>query len=345
MAREPESPRRLIAWTLTLVVAMVLGLWLLWAARSVVLVVYTSGLLAIGISPAVRFLERRAILGRPIPRWVALLLVYAGLLGALAGLGVAVLPALVRQARDFARRVPELLDRGQAFLIDRGILSQRLTVGEALERVPGGGTDAAQMALGAVFGLLGGVVGVVTLLILTFYFVLDAEQLLAGGLRLVPAPRRRRAARMATEIAGKVSAWLGGQLVLSAVIGITTAGALWLLGVPYFYVLAVIAAIGELIPVVGPILAAIPAVAVALGVSTRVALFVALFFVVQQQLENHVLVPRLMAHQVGVNPIVVILALMIGSALLGVAGAILAVPTAAIVQVLLAEALAGRADS
>ena len=103
--------------------------------------------------------------------------------------------------------------------------------------------------------------------------------------------------------------------------------------------LALVAAIGEMIPIVGPILSAVPATAVALSVSPTLALGVIVFFVAQQQLENHLLVPKIMQRQVGISPVFVIIALLIGGSLLGVMGAILAVPTAAILQVLLEETL------
>ena len=112
---------------------------------------------------------------------------------------------------------------------------------------------------------------------------------------------------------------------------------LWLLGIPFFYVLALISGVGELIPVVGPILAAIPAVIVASTVSLNKAILVILFFIVQQQFENHVLVPKIMERQVGVSAVTVIIALLIGGKLLGIPGAILAVPSAAILQVLFTE--------
>jgi predicted PurR-regulated permease PerM len=122
-------------------------------------------------------------------------------------------------------------------------------------------------------------------------------------------------------------------LLLAGTIGTSSAIGLYLLGVPYFYVLALISAVGELIPVVGPILSAIPAVGAALAVSPRTALWVILFFIVQQQAENHLLVPKIMQRQVGVSPVVVIAALLIGGSLLGIVGAVLAIPTAAILQV------------
>ncbi|MBI3457603.1 MAG: AI-2E family transporter [Candidatus Rokubacteria bacterium] len=190
---------------------------------------------------------------------------------------------------------------------------------------------------GAVWGFFGGLVGVLTVLILTFYLLVEAEALFATLVRLVPLERRARVAALSRQIALKVSAWLGGQLLLAGVIGASAAIGLGLLGVPYFYVLALLAAIGELIPVVGPLLSAIPGILVAWSVSGKLALGVAAFYVLQQQVENHVLVPKLMARQLGVSATTVIIALLIGSSLLGLVGALLAVPTAAIVQVLVQE--------
>jgi predicted PurR-regulated permease PerM len=156
-------------------------------------------------------------------------------------------------------------------------------------------------------------------------------------LQLFPASERARVDAVSRDITLKVSAWLGGQLLLGAIIGGTSAVGLWLLGIPFFYVLAVISGVGELIPVVGPILSSIPAIAIAATVSLQKVLLVIVFFVLQQQVENHLLVPKIMSRQVGVSAVTVIVALLIGGKLLGIVGAILAVPTAAILQVVLTE--------
>jgi predicted PurR-regulated permease PerM len=161
-------------------------------------------------------------------------------------------------------------------------------------------------------------------------------------LRLFPPADRPRVDSAARAITVKVSAWLGGQLFLAAVIGVTSAIGLWLMGIPYFYVLALISAVGEMIPVVGPLLAAVPAIAVASTVSYQKILMVVIFFLVQQQFENHVLVPKVMSRQVGVSAVTVIVALLIGGKMLGILGALLAVPTAAILQVVFMEVMEMR---
>jgi predicted PurR-regulated permease PerM len=228
--------------------------------------------------------------------------------------------------------------------MDRGLLSHKLSVGEAVQQATGGGSsDAVSAVVVAISGFVGGVFGLLTILILAFYLLLDSRQLFRHFISLVPKAERDRVEDASRRISSKVSAWLAGQLFLGAIIGTTAAIGLKLLGVPYFFVLALIAGLGEMIPVVGPILSAIPAVAVALTVSPATALFVGIFFLAQQQLENHILVPKIMEHQVGVRAGGVIMALLIGGSLLGIVGAILAVPTAAILQVIFQE-VTGQAE-
>ena len=192
--------------------------------------------------------------------------------------------------------------------------------------------------------MAGGIFGIVTILILTFYMLVDSWRLRESALRLFPRKHRARADAASRQVMTKVSAWLGGQLLLAGTIGVTSAIGLWALGIPFFYVLALLSALGEMIPIVGPILAAIPAIAVASTVSLQKVLFVVIFFVLQQQLENHILVPRIMSRQVGVSPVTVIVSLLIGGSLLGIAGAILAVPTAAILQVVAGELMSEESE-
>jgi predicted PurR-regulated permease PerM len=205
---------------------------------------------------------------------------------------------------------------------------------EAVERAPGASGDAVGRVGRAVAGVAGGLFGIVTILILTFYMLVDSWSLREYALRLFPKHRRKRADAAGREVMTKVSAWLGGQLLLAGSIGATSAIGLWALGIPFFYVLALISAVGELIPIIGPIVAAIPAIAVAATVGVNKVILVIIFFVLQQQLENHILVPKIMSRQVGVSPVTVIISLLIGGSLLGVVGAILAIPTAAILLVI-----------
>ena len=328
----------LIAAVLTAAIA-----WTLFLVRDALLIIYISALVAIGLSPLVEAAEQRITLRKwRIPRWAAILGIYCSILGILVGVGLLVIPPLVMQARALWTALPALIEQGRQALVMWGVLQADVSPSDVIRQSPVGSTDAVGAVLGAIWGFIGGIFGAVTILILSFYMLADSPQLRRAFVRLFPRTERSRVEDAGQRVTAKVSAWLGGQLLLAGIIGTTAAIGLWLLGVPYFYVLALIAGIGEMIPVVGPLLAAIPAVAVALSVRPSLALFVALFFFVQQQLENHVLVPKVMARQVGVSPVIVIVALLIGGSLLGIVGAILAVPTAAILQVLFEEWEAGE---
>jgi predicted PurR-regulated permease PerM len=333
-----DDPRALIRYALVGLALTVALLWATYLVREALLLIYIAALVAIGFGPIVNTIERRRLAGRQrMPRWAAILLIYVILIGSIVAVAIMIAPPLIEQARGFWTDIPSLLRRGQQWLIDRGLLAQQISVREAVEQTAGGGSDAVGTVVNAIWRFVGGVFGLLTILILAFYFLVDSDSIVRTFVRLFPRGERRRVEDACRRISTKVSAWLGGQLLLAGIIGGSAAIGLWMLGVPYFYVLALIAGVGEMIPVVGPILAAIPAVAVALTVSPSTALFVSIFFLVQQQIENHVLVPKVMERQVGVSAVVVIIALLIGGSLLGIVGAILAVPTAAILHVLFQE--------
>ena len=317
----------------------VIVLWAAFIVRNALLIVYVSVLFSIGFSPIVRVIERQKMLpvARRLPRWLAILILYVAILGTVAIVISLIFPPLVEQASALWKKFPDLFERAQAFLMRKGLLNQHVTMGEAVAATPGGGGDAVGKVVGAVANVAGGVFGVITILILTFYMLVDSWSLREQALRLFPKHQRARVDAASRVVMEKVSAWLIGQLLLAGAIGGSSAIGLWALGIPFFYVLALLSAIGEMIPIVGPILSAIPAIAVASTLGIKKVIAVIIFFLIQQQLENHILVPKIMSRQVGVSPVTVIISLLIGGALLGVVGALLAVPTAAILQVIAAE--------
>ena len=340
----PPEPRRLIVFGVVVLIAGVLLTWLLlFQVRGTLITAYISALFAMGISPVVRMIERPRVtwLSSRLPRWLAILVIYALIIGLIVGLASAVIPPLAEQFEELWRSLPGRLEQGQDFLIRIGILRDRITLGEAVQQAPAAGAgSAAATIFGYLRNVIGGLFGAITILLLTFYMLVESREILSFFVRLFPVRQRRRVATVSHAVTQKVSAWLGGQLLLSLFIGLTSAVGLWAMGVPYFYVLALISAVGEMIPMVGPILAAIPAILVAATVSPGLAIGVAIFFIAQQQLENTILVPKLMGRQVGLSAVTVIVALGIGSQLLGIVGAILSVPTAAILQVLFEELVA-----
>jgi predicted PurR-regulated permease PerM len=338
MVSDRDYTRRMLQ-TVAAVAGTAILLAVLWAAREALLLIYVSALIAMGFSPIVRVLERP----RRIPRWLAILVIYAAIVGMIVLIGLLIIPPLVAQAASLWARLPAHFNTFQSFLIKHRLMVHRVTLEEAVQNAPSGtGGNAVGTVLVAISSLIGGVFGLITILILSFYLLIEAQPMFDSLMQFVPAGRRADVATAARQAVIKVSAWLRAQFVLAGVMGVFVAIGLYLLGVPYFYVIALVAAIGETIPIVGPIIGGIAAVGVAITVSPQLALMVGVYFLVLHQLEANVLVPKIMERRVGVSPVVVMVALLIGGSLWGLVGAILAIPTAAISSVIVSEFATGQ---
>jgi predicted PurR-regulated permease PerM len=346
MISDRDYTRRMLQ-TVATVAGVSILLAVLWVARDGVLLVYISSLLAMGLSPLVKIIERRRHgTTRRVPRWLAILSIYAVLVAVVVVIGLLVLPPLVAQASALWAKLPTEFNRSQSFLIKHKLMTHRVTLEEAVQNAPtGSGGNAAGVVLVAISSLIGGIFGLITILILTFYLLVEAGAMFEYFVRFAPAGRRADIAVAARQGVAKVSAWLRAQFILAGMMGTFSAIGLGLMGVPYFYVIALVAAIGEMIPIVGPVIGGVTAVAVAVTVSPKLALMVGAYFLVLHQLEANVLVPKIMERSVGVSPVAVMVALLIGGSLMGLAGAILAIPTAALLSVLIEEVAASEAST
>jgi predicted PurR-regulated permease PerM len=337
MISDRDFTRRMLQ-TVATVTAVLLALAVLYVAREALMLIYISALIAMGFSPLVGLIQRPSHGRIRVSRTFAILAIYLTIVGALVLLALAVIPPAVAQGRELWARVPELFDDFQRFLIRYRLMTRRITLQEAVLNAPtGSGGNAVTSALFAISSVIGGVFGMVTILILSFYFLIEAEAIFHYLIRFVPADKRASVGTAARESVLKVSAWLRAQMTLAGVMGVFAAVGLGLMGEPYFYVIALIAAIGEMIPIVGPIIGGATAVAVAVATSPKLAVTVGIYFFVLHQLEANILVPKIMERRVGVSPVAVLIALLVGSALWGLIGAILAIPTAAILAVFIEE--------
>ena len=342
----PPSDARSFArrvWiTVAIVAAGALGALGIWAGRSALLLIYTSLLLATGLLPLVKKIER-VVGGRrwSPPRWSVISVVYAVFLGLVSIAALLIVPTLVAQADELSRRLPSLLASWQSGLVKHGWLARPLTIADAVQQsatatAPADNAPIA-IAASAVRGLAFGVVETVTVLILTFYILIDGPRVGTELARAIPSRHRARVTAVARDVTGRVSAWLQGNLLIGAIMGSATALAMGLLGEPYFWVVALLAAMAEAVPIAGPILAGLFAVLLALTVSGQLALWVALVFLVLHEIEANILIPKVMERQVGVSSLAVFIALLVGAEWFGLAGAILAIPTTAIVSAILEE--------
>jgi predicted PurR-regulated permease PerM len=318
---------------------------LVWLVGEILLLVLIAAILATGLSPLVERVHARewGRRRRRLSRNLSIALVYLGVLAVLAAIGSLLVSPVVAETRQFVERGPALYRRlGETLASWQHRYSWLPDFAAILARLPqeaGRLTEYLGAATGVAFKVFGGVVSAATVLILSIYMLIEGPAIKRGLLELFPHEHHRRIETVLQHIALKFGGWLRGQLFLGIVIGIAVGLGTWILGLPYPFLLGLAAGITELIPMVGPVLGAIPAVLVALfGPWWRLVAVIGLFVVVQQ-VENNLLVPRVMKMSVGLSPLLTIVAIMVGANLMGVLGALLAVPVAAALQVIVGELL------
>ena len=293
------------------------------------------------IERPVQLLERRHV-----PRAAAILTIYVGLVGAVVLLIVGIVPTIGDEAGNLRDQLPGQLReleaewRGSANPVLSGtganLMDQAQT---ALDRPPEPPQDAA---VGILTGIVGGIVGALAMLAIAFYYLMEKPLLKRLILDEMSPPTRTRAARVWDDVEDKVGGWVRGQLTLCLIIGFLATVGYGILDVRFWPLLGLIAGVTEIIPIIGPWLGGIPAVIVALTDGWQKAAFVVGFIVILQLLENTVLVPRVMRGAVGLTPLTVFVAVLAGTTFIGPAGAILAIPIAALIQVVVTDYLDAR---
>jgi predicted PurR-regulated permease PerM len=340
------TPLRVVQGTLV-VLAVALGFWLLFANRNAFFSLFVAIVISTAISPAVDWLRQRGL-----PRAAGVIAIYLGLLAVVAGTFWLLAPLVAEQGARLTATLtglyPEVvtaLQNAPSRLIRRLAfeLPAELTLAPAAED---GGVEmiAAVARTLEYLGLVGdGLFVFIAVLLLAFYWTLDRERVLRSLLLLLPAERREDARELFLASETKVGGYIRGVAVLCAMVGVLALGAYLLLGLPNALLLALAAGLFEAVPVVGPALGALPALAVALALGPEKVVGVLAATAVIQLLENTVLVPRVMGRTVGVNAVVTLLSLAAFSRIFGLPGALMAIPLAAVFQVLLDRFVLGPA--
>ena len=344
---ERVSTLSLSAWSVaryTLVVILVVGgFYLLWRIQEVLILLVLAILFATAIEPLVNWLRRG-----PFSRGQGILIVYSGIFLVLLGLGMFVVPNLIGQLTQFVDSLPHqiaaLRPRIEEIelaplraLLLRGVEVAGPVVQHGLEEPVSAAETEQLVGVGSAFAH--SLFSVITVFLLAFYWLTERAAIKRGILRLVPADQARHVNATWVEVEERLGAWVRGQLLVMLAIGGMAGAAFLLLGLPNPLLLAVLAGLFEIIPMVGPFLAFVPALLVALALDPTKALLLIPIAIALQQIEGNVLIPRIMSHVVGVSPLTVILGILIGSILYGPAGAFLAVPVAAALQVILNHTL------
>jgi len=307
----------------------------------ILLIVLIAAILATGVSPLVSNLERMrwGRRGLHISRTWAILIIFILLIVLLVLLTGLLVTPVVLEAQQFLANLPQNLLGLETIvqgLEDRYTWLPDLT--GIVRRLPSEINRLTRYfapAAGVAVRFLGGLITVITVLFLAFYMLVEGPTVSKGFLGLFPRASRAEVADVLDQIGAKFGGWVRGQLLLGLIIGAAAGLGMWAIGMPFPMLLGIVAGITELIPMIGPTPGAIPAVFLALFQPSWKLLFTIAFYAFIQQAEANFVVPRVMRASVGLSPLLTIIALVIGAKLLGAVGALLAVPVAAALQVII----------
>ena len=313
---------------------------MLGSLSSVLVLIGVAFFLALGLEPAASW-----FVNRKLPRWAATTLVFVIFLALLGAFVAAAIPPLVQQANELIQQAPHYLQQAQDHssaigrLNDRFHLQQRIT-----DTINSSGGSLVNDVVSAGSAVFGAIADTFIVIILTVYFLVDLPRIRTALYRLVPHNRRPRAILIGDEVFAKVGAYVLGNVLISVIAGGATFIWLAAFNVPYPLLLGIFVAVFDLVPVVGSTIAGVVVAAVALTVSLPVCIATIVFFVVFRLLEDYLLVPRIIGRAVKVPALITVVAVLIGGALLGIVGALVAIPVAAALLLLTQEILYPRLD-
>jgi predicted PurR-regulated permease PerM len=329
---------RTILSLLATIIAVAIALEVVWIARHVLTWVVISVFLALALNPAVEWFQRHGI---PRRGWAAAL-TYLLALGCLAAISFTLVPTLVDQVNDFVRKLPDYVHdvtHGRGRL---GFLETKYHIQEKVEKAvkAGGATKVlglSGVAISIAKGVITIVVAAITIAFMTFFMLLEGPTWVERFYGLLPERSRPRWRKVGNDIYRTVGGYVSGNLLISLIAGGLTTIVLLVMGVPYAIALGLIVAILDLIPLAGATLAAILIGTVAFLHTVVAGIVVVIFFVIYQQIENHVLQPVIYGRTVQLSPLAVLISILVGAELAGILGALAAIPVAGSIQVLILD--------
>ncbi len=307
--------------TIIFTVLFLLGLWFLYFIRGIVTMLFVAFLLAVILGPLVTLLGRIKI-----PRAIAIVITYILFIGIIGGAIALFTPALVQQTTNFVSALP-------TYLSNIGINSS--TSGDFVSGILNQFSGLPEGILNITFSVFSNVISVVTVLVFAFYMLMTQGGLKGQINSLFGEEKGKEMGELFTTIEEKLGRWARGELVLMLAVGVGMYLGLLAIGIPYALPLAVLSGLLEIVPTLGPIVAAVPAVIIGLGISPLAGIGAAAVAFLIQQLENYVLVPKIMQKSAGISPLAVLIAIAIGAKLMGITGVIIAVPFVIILQVVI----------
>jgi predicted PurR-regulated permease PerM len=331
-------PVRTIAASIGLVLATVVALFLLVEVRRTLIWLVVAAFFAVALYPVVNWLENRLTWCR---RSVATLAVYLLVFLVLGGLIAAFAVPVAHQSTTFADQLPGLINDAKAGRGPVGSLLERTNalqyVQQNQDRIREMASGLTTPAAGVLRGVATGIAGAVTIFVLSYLMVLEGPKITETTLNLLSPQHRDRARRVTTDCAKSVTGYISGNLLISVICGVLTYIVLKVMGVPFAGLISLFVAIVDLIPLVGATLGAVVATIAGFIHSVPAGIVLIIFFVEYQQLENHLLQPVILSRTVKLNPLTVLVAILVFVELAGVLGALLAIPVAGIVQVIIRD--------
>ena len=315
------------------IIGVILGIIFLYLIRDIIVMLFVAAILGAAIDPWVDYLQ-----SKKIPRAVSILGMYVIGLGVLALAIILILPVMTTELRSLANNFPNYYEKilsafGQ--FQDDGITTTSFS--NILESWAANLGQTTKGVFSTISGIFGGIISFIAVMVITFYLIVRKDNMKSFIQTVTPGKYQAYIIQLYNRVQRKIGSWLSGQLSLMIIIAVLSYVGLLVLGVRYTLLLALIAGLTEIIPYVGPTLGAIPAVLIAFTDSPFKAFLVLVLYVIIQQLENGIIVPRVMKKAVGLNPIIVIVVILIGGKIAGVLGALLAVPIATIGSVFIKD--------
>ena len=338
-----------VVWATLVFAFVIFCFWLIFRFYEVVFMMFIALVMGTVIRPAASWLQRHGI-----PKFTGVLIVYGLMLVLVTGFLWLLFPLLFEQTARLAQQVPDYYHEVRFWLLESSN-PVFVRLGELLPNllsIPGVNTTpqpeqslmaSALQVLQYMLWVAKILFALIVILVLTLYWALDGPRLVRSALLLVPQDKRSSMSELFTAMEARLGYYIAGQVILAFVIGLLSLVAYLLIGLPNALVLAIAAGVMEVVPLVGPFLGAIPAGLIALSISPEKLVWVIVASIIIQQLENNLLVPRIMNRTVGVNPFVTLLSLFAFSLLFGIAGALMAIPVAAIIQLALNHFVFGPA--
>jgi len=338
-----RTAARLVLVAVLTILVVALALWLLYQLQEILVWTVLALFLTIGLQPAVDWLARRRI-----PRSLAILMAYLGVLIVLAAFVALAAPALVEQGRQLLealRKEGGLGGAVQQIASELGFGSAVQAIRPQLDALPAQIAHSLGSLSSVTASTLSVVTGALSVAVLAFFFLYDGTKVVDAVVRRLPDAHQPRIARIVAGSADAIANYIRGNLAISAIAGVSALVGMEVLRIPYALPLSVVLAVLDLVPMVGATLGAIPVVLAALSVSPITALIMVVYIIVYQQIESNVLNPVIYGRSDQLPPLVIFVAFLTGSILFGILGALIAVPAANIIRILVRELLDIRAAS